>query len=145
VLFYFLATSVIWTSPPPQWIQTDPNVIRTVDLEVLNGSTQVPLRWNYTLSAGSLITTTFSVRLNDGSFDDVGTISGGIPIVFNKRDYRTRFDISRSEVATLIIDRVTEKEEAVYQCELTMDLNQWKHRIRVIVTGEHCNVYCTKL
>ena len=100
------------------------------------------LRWRYTLSSGSLLLTTFSLRLNDGSFDSLGTTSGGI---FNKDDYRTRFDISGSEVATLIIKKVTEREEADYQCELTTDSNEWKYRIRVIVTGEHCNVYETNL
>jgi len=125
------ATSVTWTAPPPQWIQTDPSYIRTVDKPVVNGRTQVPLRWIYTLSAGSLIITTFSIRLNDGSFDAIGTTSGG---VFNKNDYRTRFYISGSEVATLIINKVTETEEAVYQCKLTTDFNEWSYRIRVIVT-----------
>ena len=78
-----------------------PNDIRTVDKPVLNGSTQVPLRWNYTLSAGVLILTTFSIRLNDGSFDDIGTTS----VIFNRYDYRKRFDISGSEVATLMIKK----------------------------------------
>jgi len=72
--------------------------------------------------------------LNDGRFDDIGTASGGNTLVFNKNDYRTRFDISRSELATLIINKVSETEEAVYQCKLTTDLNQWSDRIRVIVT-----------
>ena len=143
--FYFSATSVTWTAPPPQFTQTVSTDIRTVDLQVLNGSTQVPLRWSYTLSSGSLILTSFSMLLNDGSFDGIGTISGGNPTVFNKKDYRTRFDISRSEVATLIINTVTEREERVYQCQLITDSNQWKYRIRVIVTGERCNVYCTNL
>jgi len=128
------ATSVTWTAPPPQWTQTDPTDIRTVDLKVLNGSSQVPLKWSYTLLSGSLISTTFSITLNDGRFDDIGTASGGNTLVFNKNDYRTRFDISRSELATLIINKVSETEEAVYQCKLTTDLNQWSDRIRVIVT-----------
>ena len=127
-------TSVTWTAPPPAWTQTDPNDIRTVNMSVLNGSTQVPLRWSYTLSSGSVLSTTFSLRLNDGRFDGIGTTSG----IFNKKDYRTRFDISGSEVATLIIKNVTEREEAVYQCTLLTDLNQWEYRIQVIVTGEDC-------
>ncbi|XP_020602498.1 uncharacterized protein LOC110041541 [Orbicella faveolata] len=135
------ATSVTWTAPPPQWTQTNPNVIRTVNMSVLKGSTQVALRWSYTLSSGSLVSTTFSIRLNDGSFDDIGTISGGNPIAFDKNDYRTRFDISRSEQATLIINRVTQTEETTFQCKLTTDSNVWSYRIRVIVAGEHCNVY----
>jgi len=128
------ATSVTWTAPPPTWTQTDPTDSRTVDLQVLNGSTQVALKWSYTLSSGSLVSTTFSRRLNDGSFDDIGTISGGNAVVFNKHDYRTRFDISRCEQATLIINRVTQTEEAVYQCKLATDFSQWSYRIHVIVT-----------
>ena len=129
----FLATSVTWTAPPPEWTQTDSSEIRTVDMPVLLGSTQVALRWSYTLSSGSLVSTTFSI--GDGSFDDIGTKSGGSPIVFDRNDYRTRFDISRSEVATLIINKVTEREEAVYQCQLVTDSDSWRYRIRVIVTG----------
>ena len=110
-------------------------------MSVLNGSTQLALRWNYTLPAGVLISTTFSIRLNDGSFDDVAMISGGSIAVLNY--YRTRFNISNSEAATLIINKVTEREEGVYQCGLITVLNSWRYRIRVIVTGEYCNVYCT--
>ena len=86
---------------------------------------------------GSLILTTFSLRLNDGSFAHIGTTSG----VFDKNDYRARFDISASEVATLIIKNVTEREETVYQCKLLTNFSAWIYRMRVIVTGEHCNVY----
>jgi len=99
---------------------------------------QVPLGWSYTLLSGSLVSTTFSVRLNDGSFDDIGTHTGNTNIIFNRNDYRTRFGINGNEVATLIINEVTEREEAVYQCKLTTDSNIWSYRIRVIVTGENC-------
>ena len=102
-------------------------------MSVVKGRTLVALRWNYTLLSGSLILTTFSLRSNDGSFYDIGTTSD----IFNKNDYRARFDISGNEVATLIIKNVTEREEAVYQCKLTTDSNTWSYRIRVIVTGEH--------
>ena len=103
-------------------------------MSVVNESTQVPLRWSYTLSSGSLQLTTFSLRLNDGTFDGIGTPSN----IFNKKDYQARFDVSGSEVATLIINKVTEREEVVYQCTLLTDLNQWEYRIQVIVTGEDC-------
>ena len=131
----FSATSVTWTAPPPAWTQTDPNNIRTVDMPVLNGSTQVALRWSYTLPAGSQLTsTTFSFA--DGSIDNIGTRAIGITTVLDRNDYRTRFNISTSEMATLIINKVTEREERVYQCELTTASNSWRYRIRVIATGE---------
>ena len=103
------------------------------------------LRWNYTLLSGSLIITTFSVTLNDGNLNDIGTISGGSAVIYDRNDYRTRFKTRRTEAATLIINKVTEREEAVYQCKLTTDSNTWSYRIRLIVTGEHCNVYCSNL
>jgi len=130
----FSATSVTWTSPSPAWTPKDQNDIRTFVMPVLNGSTQVALRWKYTLSAGSVLLITFSLRLNDGSFDDIGTTSTG---VFNTKDYRARFNISRSELATLIINKVTEREDTVYQCKVTTDSGPSSYRIQVIVTGEH--------
>jgi len=83
--------------------------------------------------------------LNNGSFDDIGTRTGDTITIFKRNDYAARFGISRSEQATLIIKNVIETEEAVYQCKLTTDSNQWSYRIRVIVTGEHFYVYCTNL
>ena len=137
----FVATSVTWTAPPPAWTQTDPNDIRRVDMSVEKGSTQVALRWNYTLSTGSnLLLTTFSI-IDDGNRDDIGALSpNNIASVNDRNDYRTRFDISTSEVATLIINKVTEREEAVYQCQLTVVGNVWAYGIRVIVLGEIYNV-----
>ena len=101
----------------------------------------MPLRWSYTLTPGSnLQSTTFFIE--DGGFVSIGKIynPSGITTVFDTKDYRTRFDISRSEVATLIINRVTEREEVLYECELETVNNGWRYRIRVIVIGENCNV-----
>ena len=127
-------TSVRWTAPPPAWTQTDSNDIRTVDLQVLLGSTQVPLRWNYTLLSGTVLLTTFYI--DDGASDDIGiTVNGGITAINNRNDYQARFAISTSEVATLIINNVTEREEATFQCKLTASGNTWAYNIRVNVTG----------
>ena len=96
------------------------------------------LRWRYTLSPGSNLQST-GFSFNDGGFVLIGKIfhNSGITTVFDKKDYRTRFNISRSEVATLIINRVTEREEAVYECKLGTVMNNWRYRIHVIVTGEN--------
>ena len=136
--FSATSTSVTWTAPPPAWTQTDSADFETVVIPVLNGSTQVPLRWRYTLSpVSNLQSTGFSI--DDGGFALIGKIFHGSDTitVFDTKDYRTRFNISRSEVATLIINRVTEREEAVYECELVTTTSNWRYRIRVIVTGEH--------
>jgi len=132
-----VATSVRWTAPPPAWTQTDPTDIRRVDMSVVKGSTQVALRWNYTLPPGSnLVVTTFYIT-DDGNSDDIGIVSpNNIAAVNDRNDYRTRFDISPSEVATLIIKKVTEREDAVYQCKLTVVGNTWAQEIRVIVLVE---------
>ena len=134
----FLATSVTWTAPPPAWTQTDPNVVQIANISMVKGSTQVPLTWNYNLSPGSnLQTTGFSI--DDGGFVSIGKIfhAGGITTVFDTKDYKARFNISGSKVATLIINEVTEREEAVYQCELSTVMEIWRYRVRVIVTGEN--------
>ena len=113
-------------------------------MSVLNGSTQLALRWNYTLQTGSDLRTTY-FRIIKGVSDVIGAIlhdSGGDKyLIRDTNDYQTRFNISRSEVATLIINEVTEHEEAVYQCMLeTKTGDIWRYNIRVIVTGKNCNV-----
>ena len=113
-------------------------------MSLLNGSTQEALTWSYTLPTGSDPRTT-RFHIIDGASDLIGSIShdsgGDIHVIRDVKDYQTRFNISRSEVATLIINKVTEREEAVYQCELeTKALDAWRYNIRVIVTGKKCNV-----
>ena len=97
----------------------------------------MPLRWNYTLSPGSVLSqTTFSI--DDGTSDNIGSIFHSLDAtsVNDRNDYRTRFAISASEVATLIINKVTEREEAIYQCRVSVVGNTWAYNIRVIVTGK---------
>ena len=139
----FLAASITWIAPPPAWIPTDSSDVRTVGKLVINGSTQVALGWSYTLEAGSNPRST-TFRINQGGNFVIGSIFHDTDryVIRDENDYRTRFNISRSEVATLIINKVTEREEAVYQCELeTTTADTWTYNIRVIVTGGNCNVY----
>ena len=141
----FLATSITWTAPPPQWTPTTPNDIRTVNVSVLNGSTQHALRWKYTIPASSVIRTT-RFHINKGVSDVIGSIfhdlGGERYQIRGVNDYQTRFNISESEVASLIINKVTKEEEAVYQCEIETQTGlTWRYNVRVIVTGENCNVH----
>ena len=97
-----------------------------------------------TLPAGvDLRTTTFRI-IKDGVTNSIGAIlhdSSGNTYTIPDANFQTRFNISRSEMATLIIKKVSEREEAVYQCELTTTtLNIWTYNIRVIVTGKNFNV-----
>ena len=130
------AAFVTWTAPPPAWNQTDTKDFRTVDILVFNRSTQVPLKWNYILSAGfNLQFATFSI-IDEGSSNDIGFISGGSGTATIFNEYRARFNISTSEVATLIINRATEREETTFQCKLTTLSNAWRYRVRVKLSGK---------
>ncbi|XP_020602481.1 hemicentin-1-like isoform X1 [Orbicella faveolata] len=136
--FQFVATSVTWTAPPPAWNQTDPTGIRTVDILVFNRSTQVHLKWNYILSPGSnLQITTFSI-FEEGSVSaiDIGFKlhgSDGSETTTIVNNFGARFNISTSQVATLIINRATEREEATFQCKLTTSIT-WRYKVRVKLT-----------
>ena len=93
-------------------------------MSVLNGSTQVALRWSYTLPDGIGLRTT--IFRKGASLSDVGSIFHDVG-TYQLPD--ARFNISRSEVATLIINEVTEREEAVYQCE-QMEIQHTSHCYR---------------
>ena len=128
-LFNFKAGTLTWTSPPPAWTPKDVNDIRTVNFHVLNGSTNVALKWNYTLGSGEvLIVTAWNI---DGGAD-VGTLTTTpAAIVFDDR-----FVISTTEVATLIIKNVSDVKDATFQCRVQTTKGTWRYNIRVEITGE---------
>jgi len=106
-------------------------------MSVVNGSAQVALKWSYTLPAGTVPRTT-RFRIIKGASAVLGSIfhdsSGDTYQLLD-----ARFNISRGEQATFIINKVTEREEAVYECELeTRAADIWSYNIRLIVTGENC-------
>ena len=120
--------SFIWTAPPPAWSPTDANDIRTVKYQVSNGSTNEALAWNYTLGTGEFLSST-AWQL-DGTQIIFVSVTG---ITRIKDD---RFDVNKSEVATLIIKNVSELEDATIQCLVQTDLSSWKYDIRLEITGE---------
>ena len=124
--FYFKAESFTWTAPPPAWTPTTESDVRTVRISVLNGSTSVALRWNYTLGINELLFTT--IWKLDGT--RIATIAAVTVINDN------RFDLNKSEVATLIIKDVSEMEDATFQCEVQTSLGSWKYNIRLEIIGE---------
>ena len=124
--FYFKAESFTWTAPPPAWTPADETDVRTVKSSVLNGSTNVALRWNYTLGTSELLfTTTWEL---DGI--RIAAIAG-VTVINDDR-----FDLNKSEVATLIIKDVSEMEDATIQCVVQTSLGQWKYNIRLEIIGE---------
>ena len=96
---------------------------------MLNGSTNVALRWNYTLGTGEVaVTKTWAL---DGTQI---AIVGGITLINDDR-----FDVNKSEVATLMIKNVSELEDATIQCLVQTNLGIWKYNIRLEITGERQN------
>ena len=131
----------MWTAPLPAWNQTnggsDPADIRTAVIQVLNGSTNVIVRWNYTLLPGQGIEfTTFVIDDGISKPDILGYKSRGSPKIRNRNGYQTRFSIdSTNEFSTLTIHTVTERENATFQCQIFTD-NRWTYNIRIEVTGK---------
>ena len=124
--FSFKAESLTWTAPTPAWTPTGANDIRTVKYPVLNGSTNVALRWNYTLGTNEVM---FSIIwLLDGTL--IATL---FPVTVIKDD---RFDLNKSEVATLIIKNVSELEDATFQCQVQTIDGTWKYNIRLEIIGK---------
>ena len=84
------------------------------------------LRWNYTLGTGEVVVTkTWAL---DGTQI---AIVGGITLINDDR-----FDVNKSEVATLMIKNVSELEDATIQCVVQTNLGISKYNIRLEITGE---------
>ena len=70
----------VWTAPPPAWNQTVQGTlnIQTAVVEVLNGSVNYHLRWNYTLLDGQSISLVL-LTIGDGKSqpDDIGFVLAG--------------------------------------------------------------------
>ena len=82
--------------------------VRTVKISVLNGSTNVALRWNYTLGSNELLFTTIW-KLDGTRIVEIAALT-----LINDN----RFDLNKSEVATSIIKDVSEMEDTTVLCEL---------------------------
>ena len=142
---YLIEAVLMWTAPPPAWNQTNAGTsqadIQTAVYRVRNGSTNVLLRWNYTLLPGqSLNRTTFSI--GDGIIqDDIGLVIGG-PVGTPNNMYKDLFSIySTSQFSNLTINKVTVQENATFQCKLLVTemgtAETWAYNIRVVVTGKN--------
>ena len=149
----------MWTAPPPAWNQTVQGTvnIQTAVVEVLNGSVNYHLRWNYTLSDGQSISLVF-IAIDDGRSqpDDIGFIVGGSATIYSRNDYPTRFSIeSTSEYSSLIISTVAERENATFQCRISLtEGTTWAYNARIFISGKqsakiaysvlHGHIYCAK-
>ena len=142
MLKQFLVEAIfVWTAPPPAWNQTNAGIsladIQTAVYQVRIRRANVPLRWNYTLLPGqSRVLTTFSI--GDGSIQDsIGLVIGG-PAGTPNNKYKDLYSIySTSQFSILTINKVTEQENATFQCQLQVDGNVWAYNIRVAVTSKN--------
>ena len=123
--FQFKAGSFRWTAPPPAWTPDNGGDERTVKYSVLNGSTNVALTWNYTLGTGEFVSST-AWKLDEIQIAFVAAVT---------KIKDDRFDVHKSEVATLIIKNVSELEDATIQCAVQTDVDYWKYGIRLEITG----------
>ena len=131
----------VWTAPPPAWNQTVQGTlnIQTAVVEVLNGSVNYHLRWNYTLLDGqSILLVTFGVGDGISQLDDIGFVVGGSATIFDRNDYPSRFSIeSTSEFSTLIIGTVGERENATFQCRIALtEGTSWAYIALISITGK---------
>jgi len=126
----------MWTAPPPAWNQTiqgtDAANIQTAVMHVLNGSTNVPVRWGFTLLDGQYVLQSF---FKIGA-ENIGYIHHKNPNVFDRDEFRTRFSIDKSgDFFTLTINELTERENATFQCKILLqDGSEWAYKIRIEVT-----------
>ena len=93
---------------------------------MLNGSTNVALKWNYTLGTGELVISK-SWLLDNVQIAVVAAIT-----IIND----DRFDLNKKEVATLIIKNASELEDATIQCVVQTSVGNWRYNIRLEITGE---------
>ena len=97
----------------------------------------MPLKWTYQKPVGlDILRTVFSI--DDGiNVDEIGVVyhfdnGSAFATIQDRNNYRTRFYISTSEMATLIINKVTERERATFQCKLeTKSKGDWAYNIRI--------------
>ena len=131
IQFHSTAGTFTWTAPPPAWTPIDRNDVRTINFPVLNGSTNVALRWNYTLGSGETLALTSWRTLPSSDIGFLTTVSSATL-------YDHRFIISTSEAATLIIKNVSDIGDATVECKVQTSVDAWKYRIQVEITGERC-------
>ena len=84
------------------------------------------LRWNYTLGTGEFLSSTLWL------LDATQIVFVGTQTVISDN----RFDVKKSEVATLIIKNVSELEDVTIRCVIQTSRGNRKYYIRLEITGE---------
>ena len=108
-------------------------------MRVLQGTTNYQVTWKYNLLGGQTIRFNwFSIRYGSGVPDVIGeVVTGKTPVLYNRHDYMARFRLnSTSKFSTLTINRITQKENATFQCRMQeAGENAWAYNVRIEVIG----------
>ena len=126
--------TITWTLPPPQRgpLQPSDNSVRTTIQQVLNGSSEAHLKWNFTFSGEILDRVEFMI----GNVQIGKKFSSGTVAIDPRDNFQEHFNISRSYPATLIIYNVTEADEAVFSCMVATNSKEWTDEIEVQIVGK---------
>ena len=106
-------------------------------MQVLQGTRNYQVTWKYNLLGGQTIRfKLFSTRYGSGVRDDIGDVTRRTPVLYNRHDYMARFRLnSTSKFSTLTINRITQKENATFQCRMQDGGNTWAYNVRIEVIG----------
>ena len=115
------------------------NNVQTAVMQVLQGTTNYQVTWKYNLLGDQTIRLKlFSIRHGSGVPDGIGDVIGASSTLYNRHDYRTRFRLNStlsSTFSTLTINRITQKENATFQCRIQEGGNTWAYNVRIEVIG----------
>ena len=113
------------------------NNVQTAVMRVLQGTRNYQVTWKYNLLGGQTIRfKLFSTRYGSGVRDYIGDVTGRTPVLYNRHDYMARFRLnSTSKFSTLTINRITQKENATFQCRMQDGGNTWAYNVRIEVIG----------
>ena len=128
------ANSITWYEPPPVETTTDDSLVKTHNIQLLEGSINEPLNWKFSLGQNLNFVV---LQLLSGT-DVVATIvpSGQADITAGFGD---RFNVSWiSQKATLVIFKVTAIDNGEFSCKVTTSgggVKVWTRKIKVNVVG----------
>lgn len=133
--------SVTWHEPPPDETTSDHLTVLTADSrQILEGSTNVPLRWNFSLTADASPITLVTVVL-DLNGVNVATIVAATGQVGTGPSFQGRYSVSWiPQVATVTILNVSAEDNGEFGCEVSTIEGAsnivWKRKMTVEVVGK---------
>lgn len=133
--------SVTWFEPPP--VVTTSNDLEELIADsqsIRKGLTNVPLRWNFSLTADTnpITLITVALKLNDVIFATIVASTGQIGM---STSFQGRYNISWiPQVITMIIVNVTSEDSGEFGCEVSTlegaSSKVWKRKMTVEVVGK---------